>query len=184
MPYKDKNKKKENGKRYYKENFVKIAAQKLIYSILHKNEKSEYDKKYREENKDKIKSSRSGYYQKHKQEHDERTKTWTKNNRAKHTSTTKKWLLANPGKVDEYNHKRRSLKLSSPGNGITAKEWNDLLEKYGGRCLACGSTTNITLDHVIPLISGGANDISNVQPLCKSCNSKKWKRIIDYRPSA
>jgi 5-methylcytosine-specific restriction endonuclease McrA len=39
----------------------------------------------------------------------------------------------------------------------------------------------LTEDHVVPLSLGGSNDIDNIQPLCKSCNSSKRGRHIDYR---
>lgn len=56
-----------------------------------------------------------------------------------------------------------------------------VFEKYGEVCLKCGSTNDLTIDHVIPVKKGGKNDISNYQPLCKSCNSKKSVKTTDYR---
>ena len=44
-------------------------------------------------------------------------------------------------------------------------------------CANCGTKTNLTLDHKIPLKHGGENTIDNYQVLCKSCNSKKGANI-------
>lgn len=57
---------------------------------------------------------------------------------------------------------------------------NEVIRLHGDKCLCCGSP-KITLDHVIPVYLGGKNEIENLQPLCKSCNSKKSTKIIDYR---
>ena len=61
-------------------------------------------------------------------------------------------------------------------------DWPKLLAKYGKACLKCGSKKDITKDHVIPLIDGGRHHVSNLQPLCRSCNSSKGRNTIDYRP--
>lgn len=63
----------------------------------------------------------------------------------------------------------------------TRKIRSKVFEKYGRKCLCCGATKNLSIDHVVPLSKGGVNDISNYQPLCKSCNSKKGTRKTDYR---
>ena len=39
-----------------------------------------------------------------------------------------------------------------------------------------------SLLYVATLSKGGSNDISNIQPLCQSCNSKKGIRTIRYLP--
>lgn len=56
-----------------------------------------------------------------------------------------------------------------------------VFELHGENCLCCGTDEDISLDHVIPISRGGENKISNLQPLCKSCNSSKSTKIIDYR---
>jgi 5-methylcytosine-specific restriction endonuclease McrA len=69
------------------------------------------------------------------------------------------------------------------GGSFTSEEWARLCSFYGGRCLACGRVAKLTVDHVVPVSRGGSDDISNLQPLCGPCNSRKGnRRIIDYRP--
>lgn len=70
---------------------------------------------------------------------------------------------------------------NAPGSGITAKQWQAVLDFYGHRCLKCGKS-EVTLDHVIPLSLGGHHDPLNAQPLCHLCNSVKSATIADYRP--
>ena len=49
--------------------------------------------------------------------------------------------------------------------------------KDGGRCVYCGSTENIQLDHIIPFSKGGASTIENLQLLCQKCNIEKSNKI-------
>lgn len=53
----------------------------------------------------------------------------------------------------------------------------------GHACLKCGSKDDISLDHITPLASGGNNAITNLQTLCKSCNSSKGNTTKDHRKS-
>lgn len=55
-----------------------------------------------------------------------------------------------------------------------------MLERDHHRCNHCGATADLTVDHIIPLASGGTNDLSNFQTLCRSCNSRK-KHQVDSR---
>lgn len=41
------------------------------------------------------------------------------------------------------------------------------------RCRYCHSIENLTLDHKIPKIQGGTDDIKNLQCLCYECNKMK-----------
>lgn len=77
-------------------------------------------------------------------------------------------------------NKRNRMKMASEGSH-TFGEWELLKKQYGYTCLACGKKPpEITLseDHIIPLSRGGSDYIENIQPLCRSCNSKKYNKII------
>lgn len=78
----------------------------------------------------------------------------------------------------EFYHRRRRRN----GGTFTLQEFLDLCDRYGNCCLACGrSDVKLTADHVVPVSAGGWNGISNIQPLCRPCNSSKNARTIDYR---
>jgi len=80
-------------------------------------------------------------------------------------------------------HKRRA-RLAGNGGSYTRSEWRKLCEYYDHRCVCCNHQfQRLTVDHVLPLTKGGTNDIQNIQPLCRSCNSRKHDKEADYRPS-
>jgi len=81
-----------------------------------------------------------------------------------------------------YN-RLEQLKLN--GGTHTQEQWLRVKAKQHYRCASCQQTEYqcgpLTKDHIIPLRLGGTDSISNIQALCKSCNSSKGIRIIDYR---
>lgn len=90
------------------------------------------------------------------------------------------WRSANRARCRMLWHKRRARMKAAPGS-YTPNEWNALLEWFGGVCLCCGTHDDLTIDHVVPLVKGGSNNIDNLQPLCRSCNSVKHHKTMDYR---
>lgn len=114
-----------------------------------------------------------------------------------HAAAGREARLANPGKAHEQAHRyyssakgqktvlkqaraRRARKKQAPGE-FTAAEFEALCRAAGGKCLCCSRRRKLVPDHVIPLSKGGANDISNIQPLCKSCNGRKKDNSWDFR---
>ena len=43
-------------------------------------------------------------------------------------------------------------------------------------CVHCGTSYNLTLDHIIPQKQGGKTEADNLQTLCRCCNSTKGSR--------
>jgi len=97
--------------------------------------------------------------------------------------TRRQWLANNPDKTSAYANKRRALKSEAEGSH-TPEQWMELCASFDNVCLACGEFKPLERDHILPLSKGGPDDISNIQPLCKSCNCKKATRHIDYRSTA
>ncbi len=60
-----------------------------------------------------------------------------------------------------------------PGTALTETQWAAILQEHDYECVFCGTTEDITKDHVVPRSKGGLNIAENVVPVCRSCNS--WK---------
>ena len=135
---------------------------------------------------------------------------WRKANRTHHLETRRAWRAAHPEKarasyqrfydqnteamreraraygrrfpykVRAANNRRRA-RLKGNGGDFTADEWKAMCAFYDNRCLRCREKKVLTVDHVVPVSKGGRNDILNIQPLCRSCNTSKGTRNTDYR---
>jgi 5-methylcytosine-specific restriction endonuclease McrA len=80
------------------------------------------------------------------------------------------------------NKKYRARRIGALGSH-TLDEWEKLKMRYDYMCLCCKRQEpdiTLTVDHIRPLMRGGSDYITNIQPLCKSCNCKKYTNTIDY----
>ena len=156
---------KKQGAKYRKDNHAKEHARHQKYREENRGKERERGRKYRKDNTEKcrLSSLRS------KRANKEHSKQYNR-----------EWRLNNPDKTKAYTHHYRAKKRGA-GGSYTAGEWRELCNKYDNRCLACGKKTKLAADHIIPVAHDGSSDISNIQPLCKSCNSSKGTKHTDYR---
>ncbi len=89
-------------------------------------------------------------------------------------------------KIQGYNSfraRRRQIRKLKNGGFHTLAEWENLKAQYNWTCPCCNKSEpeiKLTEDHIIPLKKGGSDNIENVQPLCRGCNSKKYTKIIKF----
>lgn len=63
---------------------------------------------------------------------------------------------------------------------FTPEQWREIKTKYNFTCPMCRRhepEIQLTVDHAIPISRGGFHIASNIQPLCRSCNSRKHAHV-------
>jgi 5-methylcytosine-specific restriction endonuclease McrA len=92
------------------------------------------------------------------------------------------WRRDNPEKYRlQYQriwNRRRARLRDGDSPGVTSAEWLALLARHHNRCAYCGSTKQLTRDHVHPISRGGRDEPANVVPACLSCNSSKGAKTV------
>ena len=69
--------------------------------------------------------------------------------------------------------KRRQRRVALADNDLTDRQWQDLLEAWGG-CAYCGAVgPALQRDCIQPISRGGRYTLDNVVPACASCNASK-----------
>ena len=100
-------------------------------------------------------------------------------------ATQKRYHQSNRGKVaDRRACRQRRVRKAGCVGSHTREEFLDLCKLYDFRCLRCGDQfpiKELIEDHIIPIGPGVSDNIDNIQPLCRPCNSRKGRRTIDYR---
>lgn len=70
-------------------------------------------------------------------------------------------------------------KEKTKGRELRTSQW--WRQKIGpGLCHYCGQkvpSTELTMDHLMPVIRGGKSTKKNCVPCCKSCNNRKGHRL-------
>lgn len=148
----------------------------------YKNRKDilERQSEYRKQYPDRIKTAYRKHRETFRERMNEQRRQWYTEHKSVHNQRVRNWASRNPRKRLSYVHTRRARRLENGGR-YTSEQWEMLKQQYGYKCLCCGETKPLTVDHVIPIARGGSNDISNIQPLCIRCNKSKATKSTDYR---
>lgn len=105
-------------------------------------------------------------------------KEWHHSTKAIRNEKRNQYLKSNP----EINHKirenRRVLEYEAEGSH-TLDEWILKKDEYYNKCGYCGESKKLTKDHKTPLSRGGTNNIENIIPACKECNSAKCDKTYE-----
>jgi 5-methylcytosine-specific restriction endonuclease McrA len=170
------------------------------YMAARREQSNAYQRLWRDKYREKVRTSVHVYREANREKIRVATKKRRDANIEHHRAIGRKAYANNLEKRRIYNHfyhkthpermreqvrTRRNRKYQAEGFH-TETEWVMLKAKYHYTCLHCGQREpeiTLTRDHVIPLTQGGSDWITNLQPLCHTCNSSKNNKSIDYRPN-
>lgn len=172
-------KQKERSRAYYQANKELSYAQSKEWRSRNREKVKQYAREksrlYYADNKEKLKA-RSAQYRR-------RNPNYAMAAYWKNRSKILEWVRNNRDRVNVYREQRR---VAERGGKLNGAAWTAIKQLFSYRCVSCGTPGNIkpiTMDHIVPVSKGGTHSSNNVQPLCRSCNSKKYSKIIDYRPA-
>jgi 5-methylcytosine-specific restriction endonuclease McrA len=129
-------------------------------------------------NPERAKESRRNYRQENAEKKRAMDRAYYLANKERTHARQNAWRRANPegGRLNLLNRRAR---VRENGGKLSRDLPDRLLVVQKGKCACCRcdlSSSGYHLDHIVPLIKGGANVDSNIQLLCPSCNHSKGGR--------
>ena len=70
--------------------------------------------------------------------------------------------------IDRWVHRKHGREGT-----LTVAEWKEMRRVTNGTCLFCGSSLDITMEHMVPKSIGGGFTKENIVPACRRCNSAR-----------
>lgn len=132
---------------------------------------------YREKNKDLVIASRIKSDLKRREKIRIYAKSYYEKNYLAYVESKKKYCALNKEIILSRNRNRRALKLSSGTH--SAIDIKSIYDNQRGLCANCKinlievGAGKYHVDHIMPLVLGGANGKENLQCLCPACNLRK-----------
>lgn len=135
---------------------------------------AERNARYYEANRERLNAaSKADYYAK-REHYAALSKVYREANRERRKEAHRIWRSKNRHVIDAYNARRRGqLKAATP----IRRE--DLWDRDGGLCGICGKAIDgpFDVDHIVPLVLGGAHEPYNLQVTHPACNRRKHAKL-------
>lgn|SRR4051812_10704357 len=101
---------------------------------------------------------------------------WNARTRKERLASHRQWAKAHPENGTVRSHRRR-VRFLAVARDLTVSQWRVIKASYRFKCAYCGARPKrLTMDHIIPIIRGGAHTAANVVPACMHCNTSKRER--------
>lgn len=144
--------------------------------------KNEKRKEFARRNPDAVSRANKKHYYANHDRMLARAAAYSKAHPEKNRENALKQYRKNPARYAAYSRNRKARKKAAEGTH-TAAEISALYQRQSGKCANCATSLKrgYHADHIVPLVRGGSNWISNIQLLCPPCNlSKKALDPIEW----
>lgn len=121
---------------------------------------------------------RRAYYRASYNRNIESVRQYYQDNKPKYRERERRYRQEHPGVYQSKDMRRRARKIGAIHERINRDE---IIARDAGICHLCGASPtgrSLTLDHVIPLVRGGTHTSDNLKVACRSCNSRKQRRLL------
>lgn len=170
---------RQRQKRYYESHKDQISEYHRKRYLRNRDEILRRNRKWQSANRGRVLSTSYKWKTKNKPKVQGWIRRWKQANRDKINTYQRQWYKKNPSnRIHDYNL-RKARKKSLPFENCSSKI--RLLKKISRFCHWCCcrlSKSNLTIDHVISLNSGGHHINDNLVACCKSCNSSKQDTLV------
>ena len=169
----------EHSKQYRQDNKDKITEQRKQHYRDNRGKILERCKQYYQDNKDKLAEYKKQYYKENEEKYAEYRKQYYQDNREKLTKQNKQYYKTAQGQVSAFNSRsKRRIREQTQGNGITTNQWLEMMYYFDWKCAYSGEYIggkgeHRTIDHIIPLVNDGKNEVWNIVPMYDSYNFSK-----------
>ena len=164
------------NRRWRKANPEKSREQSSRFYEAHREERCEYACQYHEAHREERCEHMRQYHEAHREEQNEYCRQYYEAHREEECGRSRQWTTANPEKRRKNNRRYRARKNNV---AIGSVDEAAIYEHDGYMCIYCGATEDLTLDHLIPLIKGGAHTEDNLVVACRGCNSSKGAKALE-----
>lgn len=178
---------------------VRDAAYWRQYRLDHREARLEAQRKYREKNRERLREAYAKYVSDpdvHRRKL-ERNREWRRANPEKGREYSRRHKAKYPEKTSAYRnahrkahperHRANEAARRAAKNGTSASLMGGHSPAYMGYvvgylveqpCAYCGNTTEVEVDHIVPLTRGGLHHPQNLTSACRPCNTSKHNRLL------
>lgn len=159
-------------------NYCRVCKQEANRAYWHRNADAiaERRKQQYEKNPEPAKARSRKRYREDPERWKREADAWARANPEKRREIAARWQQANmQGLVREAVRRRYATRKGAPSISFRPEQLAQRAAYYGWRCWVCrGEFTE--WDHVKPLSRGGWHCLSNLRPICRTCNAVKRDR--------